>query len=102
MSDRPVIQLSETLTRLRRHLAQALRSQSSLTADAAARADRVALVAEVAMARIAQLSKLEESLIRMAPLSDERVRSIADTAAWAMARIVQDQIEDPYRRQEQG
>lgn len=47
MSDRLITRLFETLACLRCHLGRALRSQSSPTAAAAARADRVALVAEV-------------------------------------------------------
>lgn len=96
MSDRPITHLSQAVARLRRAMTKALASERSRAAAAAARADRVAFVAQVAIVRTAEAAKLEERLIHMAPLADERMRSIADTAAWAMARLVQDQIEDPH------
>jgi hypothetical protein len=99
MSDRPIIHLSEAVARLRRAMTRALQTERPQAAAAAARADRVAFVAEVAMVRTAEVAKLEEQLIRSAPLADERLRGIADMAAWAMARLVQDQIDDPYRDQ---
>ena len=99
MSEQPAMHLAQAVARLRRAMARELQTGRSRAAAEAARAERVAFVAEVALVRTAEIARLEEQLIRAAPLADERLRGMADMAAWAMARLVQDQIEDPYRDQ---
>jgi Lon protease-like protein len=73
---------------------QAVQSEREATAVATTRVNRVALTAQVAMQRAAELSEMEARLIKLAPVGEARYQAIADAAAMAMAGIVQQQSLD--------
>ena len=73
---------------------QAVQSEREAAAVAATRVNRVALTAQVAMQRAAELSEMEARLIKLAPVGEARYQAIADAAAMAMAGIVQQQSLD--------
>lgn len=81
-----------SLSRADRNLARAVQLPQQRAAIEAARIDGLALVAETALMRAAQLSAVESMLIQAVPLAEPRLRTIGDSAALAMAIVVQQAV----------
>lgn len=73
---------------------RAVEHERGRAAVATARVNRVALVAQVALMRTAELSALEAQLIKVCPLGEARYAAIADMAALGMGAVVQRQALD--------
>ena len=80
--------------RMPRAAARAVEYERERAAVAVAQVNRVALTAQVALQRAAEISELENRLIQMAPLGEARYRAIADAAAMGLANIVHQQSMD--------
>lgn len=85
---------SQRTTGISKAASRAVQAERDAAAVSRSRVNRVALTAQVAMQRAAELSEMEERLIKLAPVGEARYQAIADAAVMAMAGIVQQQSLD--------
>lgn len=86
--------LASGRSRPSRELTRAVRREHELAVFDAARINRMALTAHVALQRLGELSSTEMQLIRMAPLGEARYAAIVDETAMAMAALLRRQAMD--------